>query len=329
MKIGWIEIPKGDAWKVGGGNANRRYLFSLLSKKYDIEPMGMILSDGNKLYRGGKMFYNLLKLKGEKDIWIRELSSTITLPFDKTSGKNLLLMHHIDSNCLSYPTLSKFLERLFYHNLNKINTVVTVSKFWREHFESRGCDDVRVIYNPFDMNEFKFTEEEIIDFKEKYELSKRPIVYLGNCKKPKGVVEAYHALKDLDALLVTSGGKKVNIPAINLNLSYRNYLRLLKASSVVVTMSKFKEGWCRTAHEAMLCKTPVVGSGLGGMKELLDGGGQIVCKDFSKLREDVEYAMEHPELGEKGYEYASQEKFTLSYFEKEWIKLIEEVGSIK
>ena len=45
---------------------------------------------------------------------------------------------------------------------------------------------------------------------------------------------------------------------------------LLQAASVAVTMSKFNEGWCRTAHEAMLCKTPVVGSGMGGMGELLE-----------------------------------------------------------
>ena len=326
MKIGWIEIPKGSAWKIGGGNAYRVCLYAILSKKYDIEPMGKILKDGNKLYQGGKMFYNLLRLKGEKDIWIREFSSIITLPFDKTTGKNLLIVHHIDSNYLAYPILSKFLDKLFYRNLNKINTVVTVSKYWREHFESRGHNDVRLIYNPFDMNEFKFTEEEIINFKDKYGLTKKPIIYLGNCQKSKGVVEAYQALKGLDAYLVTSGEKRVSIPAINLNLSYRDYLRSLKASSVVVTMSKFKEGWCRTAHEAMLCKTPVVGSGMGGMEELLDCGGQIVCKDFSKLKGDVEYAMKHPELGEKGYEYASQGKFTVEYFEKEWVKLIEEMA---
>jgi glycosyltransferase involved in cell wall biosynthesis len=326
MKIGWIEIPKGDAWKTGGGNAYRVCLYALLSKKYDIEPMGLILGNGNKLYRGGKMFYNLLKLKGEKDIWIREFSSVITLPFDKTTGKNLLIVHHVDSNYLSYPSLSKFLDKIFYRNLNKIDTVVTVSKYWKEHFESRGYDVVRLIYNPFDMDEFEFTEEEIAKFKEKYGLTKKAVIYLGNCQKSKGVVEAYQALKGLDAYLITSGERRVDIPAINLNLSYRDYLRLLKTSSVVVTMSKFKEGWCRTAHEAMLCKTPVVGSGMGGMEELLEGGNQIVCKDFSKLRENVEYVMEHPELGEKGYQYASQEKFTVEYFEKEWVKLIEEMG---
>ena len=66
----------------------------------------------------------------------------------------------------------------------------------------------------------------------------------------------------------------INIPVVNLSLNYKEYLCLLKASSVVVTMSKFKEGWCLTAHEAMLCKTPVIGSGKGGMRELLEGGNK-------------------------------------------------------
>ena len=56
----------------------------------------------------------------------------------------------------------------------------------------------------------------------------------------KGVVEVYDQLKGLDLNLVTSGKKSVSVPATNLRLDYRDYLRLLKASSVVVTMSKFK-----------------------------------------------------------------------------------------
>ena len=71
--------------------------------------------------------------------------------------------------------------------------------------------------------------------------------------------------------------------------SFGDYLKLLKASWVVLTMSKFKEGWCRTAHEAMLLKTPVIGSGTGGMRELLENGKQIVCPEFDNLREKVKY----------------------------------------
>ena len=79
----------------------------------------------------------------------------------------------------------------------------------------------------------------------------------------------------------------MNFPTINLDLERKEYLKLLKAASVVVAMSKFKEGWNRTVHEAMLCKTPVVGAPQGGMKELLEGGEQIICDDFAKLKDST------------------------------------------
>lgn len=86
--------------------------------------------------------------------------------------------------------------------------------------------------------------------------------------------------------------------------------------------SSFKEGWCRTAHEAMLCKTPVVGSGMGGMRELLEGRKQIICSVLSNLKEYVEYAMSDSTIGKSGYSFASQEYFSLEFFKNKWVDLI-------
>jgi len=171
------------------------------------------------------------------------------------------------------------------------------------------------------MSPFSFEGEEVEDFKRRFKLGGKPILYLGNCQRIKGIVEAYGQLKHLEVQLITSGRKEVDLPILNLEVNYRDYLLLLKSASVVITMSKFKEGWNRTAHEAMLCKTPVIGSGLGGMKELLEGGKQIICSDFNDLKEQVSYALDHPELGGKGFEFAKQ--FTVKRFGDEWIRLIE------
>ena len=71
----------------------------------------------------------------------------------------------------------------------------------------------------------------------------------------------------------------------------------------------------------MLCKTPVIGSGLGGMMELLEGGRQLICEDISELSYLVDVAMENrEELGEKGYEFAKN--FTVERFEKGWEKVL-------
>lgn len=327
VNIGYIEAPKGDKWKVGGGNAYRKSLLSLESDNFDLESMGILFNkNGNKILQGFKTLSNLLYFKGQKDIWIRDYLSTLTLPFDRTLGKNIAIVHHLDSNYLSYPLIYKSMDRLYYSNLKSVDLLVVVSKYWKEHFESY-VDNIKIIYNCFNMNDFQFTKEEIMEFKQKYNLLDKPIIYLGNCQKSKGVIEAYNELKSMDAYLVTSGQKRVDIPAINLDLNYRDYLRLLKASSVVVTMSLFNEGWCRTAHEAMLCKTPVVGSGNGGMGELLEGGRQIICENFIDLRYNVEYLLESPETGEYGFDYASQRRFTEEHFQREWITSFYDVSN--
>jgi glycosyltransferase involved in cell wall biosynthesis len=317
MRLGWIDVLK----KVYGETVYTGMAQSILSKHYDVQVINVGL-DRFKKHLYPKMLYRLWRLSGEKDLWIRNFDSVVTMPYDGTKGKNIALIFHIDYSF--QPAYLKpiwiILEKIFYYHLKKVDAIITISKYWQNHFLERGYPKVDLIYNAFDADQFHFEAEEIWEFKKKFGLGGRPVVYLGNCQRIKGVVEGYHRLKDLDVHLVTSGRKEVDIPALNLNLDYRDYLLLLKTSSVVITMSKFKEGWNRTAHEAMLCKTPVIGSGLGGMKELLEGGKQIVCDDFRDLKEHVLYALDHPEIGEAGLEFAKQ--FTVKRFHDEWLRLM-------
>lgn len=321
MEIGWIEVLK----KVYGGTIYTNMVQSVLSKHHNLERINVGL-DQFKKYLYPKILYRLCRISGEKDIWIRNFDSVITVPYDGTRGKNVALIFHIDYSF--QPTYLKpswmILEKIFYHHLKKVDAIITISKYWQNHFWERGYPKVYLIYNAFDIDQFHFEDEEIWEFKRRFQLEGKPIVYLGNCQRIKGVVEVYEHLKGLEAHLVTSGRREVDIPALNLNLDYRNYLLLLRSSSVVITMSKFKEGWNRTAHEAMLCKTPVIGSGLGGMEELLEGGKQIICEDFKELKGEVRYALDHPELGQMGYEFAKQ--FTTERFNEEWLSVIERVN---
>jgi glycosyltransferase involved in cell wall biosynthesis len=107
----------------------------------------------------------------------------------------------------------------------------------------------------------------------------------------------------------------------HLDLAFREYVCLLRAAEVVVTMSRFKEGWNRVAHEAMLVGTPVVGSGMGGMRELLRGGGQIVCEDPARIADSVDRASRsRAALGPAGQRYARA--FSDERFAREWRDLI-------
>lgn len=323
MKIAIVNTTN----KKYGGNAYEIMVAEALSDKFDVELINTGVNCKGKLryFEAPLVLWRLLQLNKRKglDIVIRNFESS-WLP-SKEPTKNIALIHHVDSDKGSFllSIIFTLLEKMTIKRVKNFAAVVTVSSYWKRFFEAKNYRNIYKIYNSFDLSEFSFTEEEIEDFKKRNNLIKKPIIYIGNAQAKKGVKESYDALKDLPVYLVTSGKPYVKIPAINLDLDRRDYLRLLKASSVVVAMSKFNEGWCRTAHEAMLSNTPVVGSGFGGMAELLEGGGQIICRDFTKLKSNVNLAMEHPEIGKKAYTFAK--KFTIEDFKQNWNNLINSI----
>ena len=324
MEIGWVEVLK----KMYGETAYAAVVQSALSKHHHLETVNVGLDRFQK-YLYPKVLYRLCRLSGDKDLWIRNFDSVITMPYDGTKGKNIAFICHIDYSL--QPAYLKpiwiVLENAFYRHLKKVDAIITISRYWQDHFLKKGYSPVYLIYNGFDLDQFRFKDEEVLEFRRKFLLEDKPIVYMGNCQRIKGVVEVYEQLKELNVHLVTSGRKEVDIPALNLSLDYRDYLLLLRASSVVITMSKFMEGWNRTAHEAMLCRTPVIGSGFGGMRELLEGGNQILCENFDELKDRVLFALDHPEMGEAGYTFARQ--FTVQKLAEEWLRVIERVNGKK
>jgi len=325
-KIGWVKI----SGRKYGGVIYEEKAMEVLKDYFDLEYIKINSSIFKKGYmRAPELIFNLLKLKGKKDLWVRDSNTVITAPFDNTGGKNAAIVHHIDFSATRplFKLIDFIIEKLMYRGFKKMDAIITVSQYWREHFLKKGFPNVFVVYNSFDLNSFNISPHEAERFKEENHLTGKPIVYLGNCQKAKGVIESHQALRDLDVHLVTSGKPFIKIPPRNLEIEYREYLKLLKAASVVLTMSKFKEGWCRTAHEAMLLKTPVIGSGLGGMRELLEGGNQIICRDFRDLKGKVEYLLQNPgirhKMGEQGFEYAKG--FTEEKFKEDWLKLIKNI----
>lgn len=240
-------------------------------------------------------------------------------------SKNLIVIHHIDSE--NQRGLSGRYQRMCDKRLlldkERFHIVVVVANYWLNVMKKIRFHNVHLIYNSFDPALYRFNAAEILDFKSRYGLAGKPVVYLGNCQKSKGVIEAFEALKHLDCYFVTTGLKDVEIPspARHLQLSFRDYRLLLAASSVVVTMSSFAEGWNRTAHEALLCGTPVIGSGAGGMQELLEMGGGYLCSDIRDLACMVEKILENPSrsVPEKLVQ------FDETYFQAAWNSVLEEL----
>jgi glycosyltransferase involved in cell wall biosynthesis len=326
MKIAILTVGK----KRYGGRVYGEIIKKVLSKHFLVKEIHISREKKSFYLRLPILFWKLRKISSAKEYNIIIRNFDLNFFLHKKPTRNIIIVHHIDYSFSPFliKTFFFIFSPLIFNNLKKVNAIVVVSKYWEKFFKKRGYKNVFLIYNAFNLKDFEISEKEIEDFKKKYNLIGKPIVYIGNCQKAKGVIESYRALKNLNCYLVTSGKPQVKIPARNFELEYRDYLKLLKASSVVVTMSLFKEGWCRTAHEAMLCKRPVIGSGKGGMRELLEGGKQMICEDFSKLREKVEYLLKNPQIREKmgqdGYNFARN--FTLERFEKDWLNLIQKLS---
>ena len=309
-----------------GGNIYERYIADALKplgSYEEINPVPHI--KGRWRYLGVFGFLiHLCRIARRRDdrVHIRALETAFCL---NPHVINIVIAHHYDPTGSGVATrvMQHIAYRMLLWQKKRVDRLVVVSRYWYDFFRAKGFQNVTIIHNPFEIEAFEATAEAVADFKRRYGLDGKPIVYLGNAQRKKGVREAYEALRDTDVHLVTSGTRQVQLPVRHLDLSFRDYVLLLHASDVVVTMSRFKEGWNRTAHEAMLCGTPVVGSGSGGMRELLEGGGQIVCDSFERLASCVKQAMEDKTLGQKGYRFAVA--FDKSRFVRAWQTLIKEL----
>ena len=156
-------------------------------------------------------------------------------------------------------------------------------------------------------------------------------MYVGNPQLKKGAdlaLSIIQKLNDKSVVAIASGEGDLDIPVLKLKLNFKEYLCLLKAASVVMTLSRFKEGWNRVAHEAMIMGTPVIGSGRGGMGELLEITSQsrVPSLDSEIVEKYVRQKLERKdELSEKAKNYVYS--FNILDFQKKWIGLIDGLRS--
>lgn len=298
-----------------GGNTYNHYALMALSEQFDVS------IDKNTVKNSNQSFLNYF-IRNQfaapnADVTIKEIYPAAISKINKRS-KNIAIIHHIDEQFSGQTFAHKMFFKMLAKKLPEMNLVVVVSEYWREQMQKMGCKNVQIIYNSFNLSEYNSTENEIALFRKKYGLSERPIVYIGNAHRQKGVFDVYNSLKDLNVELIMTGAKNkaTELPVRFLSLEKKEFITLLHVSSVVVLMSKLCEGWNRVAHEALLCQTPVIGSGIGGMNELLTKSGQIISTN-ENLREHVsEIILTGKKNGQTGYAFVKQ--FDMNYFNNAW-----------
>jgi glycosyltransferase involved in cell wall biosynthesis len=280
-----------------------------------------------RLFEVPELVYHWYRFAKRRDAVL--VRGHMTALFGCTSP-SVTIIHHID------PTKSRPLVRLvesliawrFFSRRDMEEPIVTIAECWRDSLSARGYKNVNLIYCGFRLQDYEVSDQELADFRERYDLQDAPILYIGNPQWKKGADLSYSALKDSGYTLVTSGVGDLTLPARHLDLRFRDYVCLLKSAVAVVTMSRFQEGWNRVAHEAMLVGTPVIGSGTGGMMELLRGGNQLVCLDPTTLTDYVKRAVRDRErLGADGRDFA--QTFSVERFDRAWLELIAKLANVK
>lgn len=306
-----------------GGNAYERLVFNALKENCEIH-------ENNILNRGSLMgsflaFFRLLitsKFKKNEILLLNFLTAPF---FSFFKNNNYLIIHHIDWSYSNW--YSKIYQiicwKIILLNKNRWEKIIVVSLYWKNYLEKRGFKNVYVIYNVCDIHEPN--SEDISRVLVKYSLLGKDLIYLGNPQRGKGWLESYNALSQMDFLFVLSGNADssfIKLPKIvYLNLEYKEYLCVLKACKIAVLMSKFKEGWNRAAHECMQLGVPVIGSGEGGMEELLLNGKQLICRDLSDLTRCVNLILaNHEDFLVNGKLFVNT--LTLDHFNQAWINII-------
>jgi glycosyltransferase involved in cell wall biosynthesis len=262
----------------------------------------------------------LAERRASVDLWIRN-DVALTYMTRKGNSRQVGIIHHVRDPLQQARIWNRCLDRRLLPNARRCERVVVVSRYWQDYLSDLGIRNAEVIYNAFDTEKFAVSDDEVRAFRERHGLVGKPVVYIGNCQQKKGAPAVWRALRPHGYHLVTSGFSDVTLPVQTFLLPYDKYILLLAACDVVVTMSEFNEGWNRTAHEALLCGTPVIGSGTGGMGELLKGGCQLVCQQVADLPQMIQLAIaRRRELGTQGHGFATQ--FTVDRFNRQWLGLI-------
>lgn len=243
----------------------------------------------------------------------------------------ICIAHHYD------PSVFKGIKRiyiklshwLFIFQSSRVATVVSCSKYWSRYYEAEGFKNAITIFNGFDI---KSMDHSIVALDNnsvlrRFNLISKKYLHLGSYGTAKGQKMAVKCLKGYEfPLIATSSSKallKDDLQDIHfINANFNEYNVLLKNAKAVICMSEFKEGWCRVLHEAAIHGTPILGSGLGGMKELLEIGG-FTPSTFNTLRDDFDIIIKEGSLSD--YKVNLYRAFTLERFYEAWRRCVSQL----
>lgn len=232
------------------------------------------------------------------------------------------------------------------HYLKYTDKIFAVSNSLKKLLEINGIKNVETVYNGIDVGGWEIEPEKIKEFKRKYNLESKKILFFGGrLSGAKGGDQLLEALalikKEMRDVVLLVGGKRnkylekmeklVKKLGLEKNVIFIGWLKtddlktVYHASDVCVAPSICFETFAMTNLEAMACKKPVVSSYFGGPKEVVvdpaKGGAGIQTGylidpyNIELMAEKIIDLLKNPQkakkFGDAGYQRA-RKHFSLS-----------------
>lgn len=330
-KIGMVLMPDCSS----GGATYERIVKEALDEQYNVQP---IYLKKNKICPSQQVNFllNRRAISLNYDALILNINAAFGMDYRHYKGiPKFLIWHHYDpwemvrGRLVSGKYMQWLHERILRHAA-EFDVLVVVGEFWRSFFAKYDFKRIEVIYNSFDLDLFASLSSRQNHDSARQQIglpSGKSMVYIGQPQKAKGADRIFSALKKRDDLfLIGSGRKHIDLPIHHFSGNYEDYLKMLGLSDVALSMSRMYEGWNRTAHEAMLMGTPVIGNAIGNSGELLIGAEQVICHDYNQLGQAIDVVLSRQTyFKQKAYSYVTLPKFSKEFFVNRWQSLVADV----
>lgn len=244
-------------------------------------------------------------------------------------------------------TAQSLIDKLSKKILNSADKLIAQTKSEKLYLENLGIDKNKIEIIPLYANPERFSKYKIspTEFRNKYSLNKNVILYVGRIDIwQKGLDYLIEALakikKDFDVSLVISGedwGSKNKLIKLAKQLNVLENLRFFEpkderflgeayhASDILVLPSNF-EPFGTVLLEAMCCGTPVIGTKVGGIVDVIEDGktGKIVPpKDPILLADAISNLLDNEKIKKQFAEngISKMRDYSVSVLGKKYLEL--------
>ena len=232
-----------------------------------------------------------------------------------TKKKVYVTSHGSDMFCL-YPQ-HKFMQPIIKFVLKHADVVLVVSEALKEEILKLNIPNienkVKINWNTVDIEKFQPNEE--YKFKKELKIAKdQPIIlFIGNIIKRKNIatiLDAKKLLKEDCTLLVVGDGPLINSLKSKVEsekisdvifTGARNDIEHIIPSSNLLILPSYSESFGLVLIEALSCGKPVIGSNVGGIKEIIteDVGLLVEPTDSKELAKAIDLILSNDEVMEK------------------------------